>query len=132
MRSRSRSTTMRMAGLCTRPAERPLPHDLPQHRGDLVAEEAVEDAAGLLGVHQPAVEVAGRLQGGPDGAGGDLVEDQAAHRHPGLEHLEQVPGDGLALPVLVGGQVELVGLLEQAAQLGDLRLASTWDRRTGA
>ena len=41
------------------PAGRQPGHDLlPQHRGDLVAVEAVEDPPGLLGVHQPAVEVA--------------------------------------------------------------------------
>ena len=28
----------------------------------------------------------------------------------GLEHLGQVPGDGLALAVLIGGEVELVGV----------------------
>ena len=113
-------------GRALHPARRQaLAHHLPQHRGDLVAEEAVEDAPGLLGVHQPAVDFARRLQGGPDGAGGDLVEHQAAHRHLGPEDLDQVPGDRLPLPVLVGGQVELVGLLQQPAQLGDLRLRAT-------
>ena len=39
-----------------------------------------------------------------------------------LEHLEQVPRDGLALAVLISGEVELVGLLEQPLELGDLLL----------
>ena len=30
-----------------------------------------------------------------------------------LEHLEQVPRDGLALAILIGGEVELVGVLQQ-------------------
>ena len=30
-----------------------------------------------------------------------------------------MPGDGLALAVAVGGQIELVDVLEQALQLGD-------------
>jgi hypothetical protein len=43
------------------------------------------------------------------------------HGHLGLERLEQVPGDGLALAVLVGGEVELVRVLEQRLELGHLR-----------
>ena len=43
-------------------------------------------------------------------------------RDLGLELLEQVPGDGLALAVLISGQQELVGVLEQALELGDLLL----------
>ena len=31
----------------------------------------------------------------------------------GLELVEEVPGDGLALAVLIGGEEELVGVLEQ-------------------
>ena len=39
----------------------------------------------------------------------------------GLERLQQVPGDGLALAVLVCREVELVGAGQQRLQLGDLR-----------
>jgi hypothetical protein len=35
---------------------------------------------------------------------------------------EKVPGDRLALAVLIGGEVELVGILEQALELGDVGL----------
>ena len=37
-----------------------------------------------------------------DGLPGDLAEHHPAHRHLGLEDLQQVPGDGLALAVLIG------------------------------
>ena len=57
-----------------------------------------------------------------DGGLGDLVEDHPADRDLRLERLEQVPGDRLALAVGVGGEVELVGVLEQALELGDLGL----------
>ena len=91
-------------------------HDLlPQHRADLVAVEAVEDAPGLLGVDQPAVEVPGLPHGPLDGRPGDLVEDHAPHRDPGCQHLEQVPGDGLALAVLVGGEIQLAGVLDHGS-----------------
>ena len=64
----------------------------------------------------------GLLDGCADRAGGDLVEDHAMHRHPRREHLDEVPGDGLALAVLVCGQVDLARIREQALQLGDLLL----------
>ena len=87
---------------------------------DLVAVQAVEDAAGLLGVDQAAVELP-RLPHGPlDRRPGDLVEDHALDRDPGRQDLEEVPGDRLALAVLVGGEVQLAGVLEQVLELPDL------------
>ena len=69
-------------------ASRQARHDLlPQHRGDLVAVEAVQDAAGLLGIDEVLIELTGVFRGLQDGGLGDLVEDHAAHRHLGLEHL---------------------------------------------
>ena len=61
-------------------------------------------------------------RGGADGRLGDLVEDHPADRHLGLERVEQVPGDGLALAVGVRGEQQLVDALERVAQLGDLAL----------
>ena len=62
---------------------------------------------------RPLVELAGFVDGLADRLLGDLVEDHPADRHLGLEHLEQVPRDGLALAVLIGGEQEFVGVLEQ-------------------
>ncbi len=100
----------------------PRPDLAPQHRRDLVAVEPVEDAAGLLGVDEPGVELAGGARGALDGLLGDLVEDHPLDGHRRLEGLEQVPGDGLALAVLVGREVELGGVLELALELADLLL----------
>ena len=98
-------------------------HDLlPQHRGDLVAVEAVEDAAGLLRVDEVGVERAGVGDRLGDGRRGDLVEDHAVGGHLGFEFLQQVPGDGLALAVTIGGQEEFVGDLEFLFQLPQRRL----------
>ena len=44
------------------------------------------------------------------------MEDHALDWHAGVQHLEQVPGDRLALAVLVGGQVKLVGVGEEALE----------------
>ena len=41
------------------------------------------------------------------------MEDHALDWHAGVQHLEQVPGDRLALAVLVGGQVKLVGISKE-------------------
>ena len=49
----------------------------------------------------------------------DLVEDHPPHRDLRLEHLHQVPGDRLALPILIGCQQQFIGASEQALQLGD-------------
>ena len=57
-----------------------------------------------------------------DGVAGDLVEHHAADGDLGLEHLEEVPRDGLALAVLVRREQELVRVLELALELGDLLL----------
>ena len=92
----------------------------PEHRGDVVAEESVDDAPGLLGAHEVHVHIPSLGQGVFDGAPGDLVEDQAPHGDLGLEDLQEVPGDGLALAILIGCEVELRGLREQGLELLDL------------
>ena len=102
------------------PCGQTLSHLAPQHRRQLIAVEPVQDPPRLLGVDQPVVEVAGRAQRPLQGLAGDLVEHHAVHRHLGLQGLEQVPGDGLALAVLICGEVELVSVLEQPLELGHL------------
>ena len=89
-------------------ARRQPRHDLlPQHRADLVAVQPVEDAPGLLRIDQVGVDVPRVLHRAPDRLGRDLVEDHPPDRHPRLERLDQVPGDRLALAVLIRGEVEL-------------------------
>jgi hypothetical protein len=48
------------------------------------------------------------------------VEDHALDRHPRVEHLEEVPRDGLALAILIGREVDLVDPLHEVLQLLDL------------
>ena len=91
---------------------------------DLVAVEAVEDAARLLGLDEVVVDLAGVLDRGEDRGLGDLVEDHPVDRQAlrRLELVEEVPGDRLALAVLIGGEVEGVGVLDQLLQLRDVAL----------
>ena len=98
---------------------------LPQQGGDLIAHDAVQHPARLLGVHQIHIDGPGVGDGVVDHLLGDLVEG-----HPvGLvvrdaQHLLQVPGDGLALPVGVGGEEHFLTLLGGFFQLvNDLFLA---------
>ena len=105
------------------PAGRELRHDLlPQHRRDFVAVEPVEDAPRLLGVDQPLVDLARVVDRLADRLRGDLVEDHPADRYARLQRLQQVPGDGLALAVLIRREVELGGVFQQRLELGDLGL----------
>ena len=94
----------------------------PQERRHLVAVEAVEDAAGLLRVHEVGVQVTRVLQGALDRFLRDFVEDHAAHGNLRLQDLQEVPRDGLTLAVLISCQIEFVGLLEELLEFGDLFL----------
>ena len=103
------------------PAGRQPRHDLlPQHRRDLVAVQPVEHPPGLVGVDEAVVEVAGVGHRLRDRLRGDLVEDHPARRDLGLELLQQVPGDRLALTVLIGGEQQFVGVGQQVLELAHL------------
>ena len=81
---------------------------LPEQGRQGVADQPVEDAPGFLRAHQPVVDVPRIGEGLGDGLARDFVKDHPPHRHVGLEELEQVPRDALALAVLVGREEELV------------------------
>ena len=97
------------------------PADLfPQQGRELVAHDPVQDAPGLLGVHQVLVDGPGGGNGLVDHIFGDFVKG-----HPvglvvrDVQQLLQVPGDGLPLPVRVGGQIDLSTALGRLFQVAD-------------
>src|SRR5260221_716391 len=92
---------------------------LPEDRRDLVAVEAIEDAARLLRVDETLVDRTRLAERTIDRILRDLVEDHAPDRNGRLQHLEQVPGDRLALTVLVCREQELVRILQELLQLAD-------------
>ena len=102
-------------------AGRELRLDLfPEDGGEFETHEAVEHAAGLLGLDQVHVDVAGVLDGVENGVFRDLVEDDA----PGLfriqgEGFRQVPGDGFPFAVLIGSEPDRVGLARGRLQFRD-------------
>jgi hypothetical protein len=84
----------------------------PQHRREREADEVIERAAGEIGIDQGTVDLAGVLHRVEHGLLGDGVEHHPLdrvllERVLFLEHLEHVPGDGLALAIGVGGQDQL-------------------------
>jgi len=95
-----------------------------QHPGEertyLIAHQPVQDPAGPLGLHLSDVHLARLLQGPPHCLRSDLVEEHP--REPVLrpvgEELHKVVGDGLTLPVGVGGQVHLGRVPHRLAQGG--------------
>ncbi len=104
-------------GRPTRPGPRP---NTRHSTGDVSQpDDAVELAPALLGLDELHVEIARVGERLADRVGRDLVEDHAPHRHRGLERLQHVPADGLALAILVSREDELVGALERRLQLGD-------------
>ena len=105
------------------PGGEAAPDLLPEEGREAVADQAVEHAAGLLGVDEVHVDLARVGYGGLYRAGGDLVEldavDTAGCRSPAPVDFAHVPGYGLALAVGVGGQVDGLGGLHALAQVLD-------------
>ncbi len=99
------------------PGRQTAVHSPPQHRRHLVAVEPIDHAPCLGRVDQAVVETTGIGDRLLDRRLGDLVEHHPLHGHLRLEVLEEVPRDRLPLAVFVGGEVELVGVLQRRPQL---------------
>ena len=97
------------------------PPDLPpQQGGEFIAHDAVQDAPRLLGVHQVLVDGPGGGNRVVDHLLGDLVEgDPIGLVVRDIQQLLQMPGDGLPLPVRVGGQIDPAALLGCLLQVAD-------------
>src|SRR5439155_15976813 len=94
-----------------------IPDLLPEEARHRVADEPVHDAPRLLRVHEVLVDIARVLEGLLDRGRSDLVEGDAPKL--GLRDLDEVgevPGDGLAFAVEVGGEPDMVGGLRLAAE----------------
>jgi len=89
----------------------------PQHRGQLVAVQAVKDTTGLLRIDHIGVDITGLFKGLFDGVLRDLVEHHALDRHLRLERFHQMPCDGLALTILISGEIKLIGFFQGGFQI---------------
>ena len=94
------------------PRRKPALQFVVEKRRELIAHEAVKDAARLLRVHEVIVDLPRVLQRLRDGFGRNFVEFDAVLSVPVQpQHRLQVPGDRLALAVGVGRKIDAVGLL---------------------
>ncbi len=82
---------------------------LPQQGRNLVADQTIQHTAGLLSFKQIRVDLARMFQGILHCAGGDFVELDPLDI-PGfiLDHLRDVPGNGLALTIRVGREIDRI------------------------
>ena len=93
----------------------------PQQRRQGVADETIEDAPRLLGVHEVVVDVARMSERVADRVRRDLGEGHAARlvrRH--FRGLGDVPRDRLALAIEVSREIDRIGRLRLLGDRGDL------------
>ena len=94
----------------------------PQHWRQREADQVIECPARQIGVHQCLVDLARMRHGIRDRLLGDGIKDYALDRLRFeclflLEHLQDVPGDRLALAIGVGRQNELVRVFDRPGDL---------------
>ena len=100
----------------------------PQHRRQGEPDQVVQRPARQIGVDQFHVDVARMRHRLGDGAARDGVENDAPdlggllHRAPLAQRLQQVPRDRLALAVRVGGEDQLVVVLQRLGDGADMAL----------
>ena len=93
---------------------------LPQQGAQLIAHQPVQDAPGLLGIHQVLVDVPGTLNALAHHVFGDLVEgDPLRFLVRQIQQTFEMPADGLALAVRVGCEVHGVRRLGRLFQIGN-------------
>ena len=97
-------------------------HLSPQHGREFESDQTVQYAAGLLGIHEVHIDIAGCLERVQYGVLGDFVEDDAA----GVfflqsQGLEKMPGDGFSFPVFIRRQIDGRGIRRQLFQFADHR-----------
>ena len=108
-----------MATDCTRPAEPPA-HLAPEERAELIADDAVQNAARLLRVHQILIDIARVGNALLHDLFRDLVKGNTAGLLVGdLQKLLEMPADRFALAVRVGGKIHRSGLFGTLFQLVD-------------
>jgi hypothetical protein len=93
---------------------------LPEHRGELVPDEAVEDAPRLLREEPLLIDGARLREPELNTLLGDLVKLDTSHRPlERREFLRDVPSDRFSLTVRVWREKDLIGLLRRLLQIGE-------------
>ena len=102
---------------------------LPQQGREVESHQVIEGAPRLLGIDQRGRQLAGIIHRFLDRALGDLVKyhavDGLAVEHAAVaQQLVEVPGNRLALPIRVRGEVQGIGFLGGAGDLVDVLLVA--------
>ena len=93
-------------------------HSLPQQGRDLVAHEAVEHAARLLGIEKMGIDIVRVFQSGLDRTSGNFVElDTLDIISFLLDDFGDVPGDGFTFAVRVGREEDGLGFGRRFLQI---------------
>ena len=101
----------------------------PEHGRERETDQVIERTARQVGVDQLLIKRARPLEGFAYRLLRDLVEDHALDRNvfqhaPSRQLVDDMPGDGLAFAVRVGGEDQLVGVLDRLGDLLQLRGAA--------
>ena len=72
-----------------------------------------------MSIDESGVQLSGVLLSRFDRVFGDFVEHHPFDRHLRIEHLQEVPRDGLTLAVLISREVQLVGTLQSTLEIGN-------------
>ena len=105
------------------PGRKPAAHFVPEQRRNLIAHEAIQNAARLLRIHEILVDVARVPEGFVDSLLRDFVEGYAANLLAffgvGSQLQREMVGDRLTFAVRVRREVDFVRLHRQLLQLID-------------
>ena len=109
------------------------PDFFPQQRGEVEADQVIQGAACLLCVHQAHIELARLLEGFLHAFFSNLVEHHAQGALVqifdaafGFEDFVDMPRNGFAFAVRVGGQIEGVGFFSSSHDGVDVLFALGW------
>ena len=91
----------------------------PQDWGHFIPKQAVENSASLGGVNQFHIDIARVGEGFVNCGLGDFVEHHALGFHLWLEVFKEVGGNGFALAVFVGCEIEHRSVLQFGLQLAN-------------
>ena len=98
------------------------PDLFPKHGRDFKPVETIQHSSGFLGFYQTDVYIAGFFNSVADGRLGYLVEHHALDFHIGGRRklFQQMPSDGLAFSVFVGGQIDPIHAARQLLEAVDV------------
>src|SRR5579862_298831 len=92
----------------------------PQKRADLITHQAIENSAGLLGVHQVSVNLPRFFESFANGIFGNFIKEHAMEGSLlAIQQLTQVGADCLSFAVRIGSQINVICFARRGLQFTD-------------